>query len=386
MTRNSMSILVEIAQKMNSSVELSEILPGIVEIAKQYMEVKRVSVFLKEQDKLLLKAYAGFNPELPVIINIGEGVAGEVALSGRMKVVNRSSAPNRQDFYYAASSYLSVPLRDRDGVLGVLNLTDKYDDYFDDEDIYMAEYIASQCSLAVERYKLYLDMKGTERMKVIGLLRASIAHDIRNLLGIIETYLTLIEDCSDKEEAREYFDAIHMEIRRVQGLTSDIIDYSKQRADLKYEYFNLKELCSTVVRQLSLALSSDDIDIVLDSKKDVFIDGDKDRLYRIIFNIVNNASQAIPEGRRGRVVIRCRNRGDYASISVCDNGKGIPESMLNNIFDPFITSGKSKGTGLGLAIVKEITEAHGGRVKVRSAEGKYTTFSILIPKKRMPER
>ena len=113
-------------------------------------------------------------------------------------------------------------------------------------------------------------------------------------------------------------------------------------------------------------------------KYDDEIVADKNRLFRVFFNLLNNAGDAAKEN--GRIVFSVKKTGTDVSFLVADNGKGIRKEDICKLFQPFYTSGKIKGTGLGLSVVHDIIEAHNGSIRVRSILGLYTCFLIRIPK------
>jgi len=97
-------------------------------------------------------------------------------------------------------------------------------------------------------------------------------------------------------------------------------------------------------------------------------------------NLIVNASQAIPDGRKGLIRVSTRHEDEDVVIEIADNGKGMSEKTRKQIFDPFFTTKRARGgTGLGLAIAYRIVEEHGGNISVASEEGKGTTFTIRIP-------
>jgi signal transduction histidine kinase len=364
---------------MNSSTELEEVLHTIIESAKEYLKVQRVSVFLLNGDVLEMCAFVGFTPEKDIKHKLGDGITGQVAQTGKPCIINSKSLNTQGGVgEYSAASFMSLPLFSGRNVIGVLNLTDREGDFFPKEDISIATFLAAQCALAVERNRLYLEMRGAERIKAIGILRASIAHDIRNLLGIVEVYLSLME-AGDIETLDEYINAVRQEIARVQGLTEDIMLYTKEHIDLNRTRFNICELLAEIAKQYNLSLKHTGTRVNLIRRQDFEIFGDRDRLFRVFFNLVHNAVQIV--GESGKVTIHVKKliRTNRAVVSILDNGKGIPKAQQTGIFDPFVTSGKSHGTGLGLAIVREIIRAHNGSIRIRSAEGRYTVFQTVIP-------
>ena len=103
---------------------------------------------------------------------------------------------------------------------------------------------------------------------------------------------------------------------------------------------------------------------------------DADYLNRILYNLVTNAVQAMPQG--GKLTIRTYREANETVISVKDTGVGIPEAVKGKLFTPMFTT-KAKGQGFGLAVIKRMTEALGGTVSFESQEGKGTTFIIRLP-------
>lgn len=122
-------------------------------------------------------------------------------------------------------------------------------------------------------------------------------------------------------------------------------------------------------------------DIVLDLDRDLPpFKGNAQKIEQVLINLVINAGQAMPEDRRGTITIATRRAGDEALITVADDGKGMAERTLKQIYDPFFTTKRAKGgTGLGLSIVYRIIEEHSGRINVTSEPGQGTTFTITLP-------
>jgi len=363
---------------MNSMFEIHNLLPAIINIAKEYLEVKRISLMLIEDESLKMYAHAGFDVDYSTVhIKLGEGIAGKVAKTGIEVMVNHNDE-TREELGYEASSFMSVPLKKGDKVLGVLNLTDKEGDYFNDVDVKVARYIASQCALGVDRFNVYHDMRKSENLRVIGMLNSSIAHDIKNLLNIVQSYLELIDLEEDlNPEMQEYIDSIHSEVKRIHGLTLDLLDFSRQRVSINLETFKVSEMFAEISKHANIMTKDTDILVEVTTLDDITMQVDRGKLFRVLFNLVSNAIDAL--GSTGSVRLTSELDGEHCLFKVRDTGKGIPNEHLAKLFQPFFTSGKAKGTGLGLAIVKMIVEAHNGTIKVDSAEGFFTEFTVRIP-------
>jgi len=373
-----LEVLVEISEKMNSMFEIHNLLPAIINIAKEYLDVKRISLMLIEDDVLKMYAHAGFDVDYTSVhIKMGEGIAGKVAKTG-VEVMANHTDESREELGYQASSFMSVPLKKGDKILGVLNLTDKEGDFFNETDIKVARYIASQCALGVDRFNVYRDMRKSENLRVIGMLNSSIAHDIKNLLNIVQSYLELIDLEEDlNSETREYIDAIFSEVKRIHGLTLDLLDFSRQRVSINIETFKISEMFAEIRKHANIMTKDTGIHVNVDIIDDLTMKVDRGKLFRVIFNLVSNAVDAL--STNGYVSVSSQKDNEFAIFKVKDSGKGIPKENIAKLFQPFFTSGKAKGTGLGLAIVKMIVEAHNGTIEVNSEEGAYTEFTIRIP-------
>lgn len=380
MRKELFDIFTDISEKMASTLNVDELLQDILSITQDYLSVKRVSIMMIDGDYLTIRAAVGLNLDYKEIkIPIGDGISGRVAMSGEAFVMN-SGRKNNEELGYSTASYMSVPLKIKNKVVGVLNLTDKKDDFFTDEDVKIAIYIASQCAISIEKAQLYESMRKAENLQLIGKFTGTIAHDIKNLLNIVQSYVELLEieaENRDKNDFKEYVDSIYTELNLIHGLVMDILDFSKNSINLKRTRIELEDFMEYVIKHTLIMLRPYNIEFFYDYPKDVEFSGDREKLFRVFFNLINNAVDVV--GDNGKIGLYVKNDIGKLIFVVEDNGKGIPKELADRIFDPFYTSGKSKGTGLGLAVVKDIVVAHGGTISIDSEVGKYTKFIITIP-------
>lgn len=365
--------LIKISSEINSTMELDTLLPDIVKITGDYLNVRSASIMLMDWDSLKINCYTGLSQKHKSS-PLKKDIAGDVAGSGTEYIVNRSETSGS-----GAQSFLALPLKAGSKILGVFNLTDKDNNYFNEDDISIARYIASQCALAIERNNIYSKMRANENLQAIGMLKSSVAHDISNLLGIADVYLSLMEDDAEKGSSMsEYITAVKSEIKRISILATDMLDLSKDKLNIHKSRFYISELVNELKMYSKALTENSDIEIDYKVVENIMINADKNRLFRVFFNLVNNAADAL-EGNKGCIQIKVKKTGDYVSFTVFDNGKGISPENQKKLFQPFFTSGKIKGTGLGLAIVKDIVSAHNGFINLRSVQSKYTCFVIRIP-------
>ena len=368
-----LNALIKISAEINSNMELDTLLPDIVKITGDYLKVRNASIMLIDWDTLTINCYTGA-AQNHNSLSVKQGIVGDVAGTGTEYIVNKSSSSGR-----GSKSFLALPLKAGSKILGVFNLTDKDEDYFNEDEVSIARYIASQCALAIERHNIYTKMRANENLQAIGLLKSSVAHDISNLLSIADVYLGLMEEEIDKNSnIYEYIKAVKSEMKRIGILATDMLDLSKDKLVLHKTKFSINELVNELKLYSEAFAKSPNIQIEFRIKSDDEIVADKNRLFRVFFNLLNNSADAVSDN--GRIILSIKRTGKDISFLVADTGKGISKENISKLLQPFFTSGKIKGTGLGLAVVQDIIKAHSGTIRVRSKLGSYTCFLIRIPK------
>lgn len=374
--------LINISELINREINLEELLDKIIQMTNKYIKAKRISVMLIEGGYLHIVAHVGFNIDKDKIkVKLGEYVSGKVAKTGKLIVVNDAKVLN-EEFGYKARSYISVPIKTKKRILGVLNITDKKGDYFTEEDVNLAIFIANQCALAIERNELYKRLVEQEKVSIVGRFTNSIVHDIKNMLNVVDIYIDLLETELEGRDFgnNNYLLNIRKEVDLIIGYVQDILEFSKNKVLIKEETFTIKELIDEVRDHLDIFFVNSGITFKQDLRFNAAIKADKKKLFRVFMNLLNNAVRALNEKGIIRITVYRDNRFIY--FNIFDNGSGIDPDKLPYIFEPFV-SYSSSGTGLGLAVSKEILRDHGGDIKVCSKPNKYTYFLVKLPIKKI---
>ncbi len=203
-----------------------------------------------------------------------------------------------------------------------------------------------------------------EKLAGMGRMVASIAHEIRNPLGIIRSSSELLKsrnkDNFDNASQR-ILDAMSDEIGRLSNIVNDFLDYARPREPRKDEV-NMAYCLTKTITFLENKIKSEEILLDLNMDESINIKGEEDLLYRALYNIISNAIQAL-EDKNNKIlrIILYKDRSEVI-IEIADNGDGFSEVSLNRVLDPFYTT-KESGTGLGLPIANSIIEAHGGKMR-----------------------
>ncbi len=226
-------------------------------------------------------------------------------------------------------------------------------------------------------------MQQSEKLAAMGQMAASMAHEIRNPLGIIKgTADVLKEKYAPKDKSDELFDFIFAEVQRLNHLVNNFLSFARE-PKLNITPQDLNAVIEKVIHaaQRDSQENSGKFLYVPDESLPL-VPIDENALQQVLFNLILNAQQAISD-ENGEITVRLdktqTRKGTFARISVQDNGEGI-EGDVEKIFEPFFTT-KSSGSGLGLAISRQLIEKHGGWMEVTSEPGNGTTFFIYLPLK-----
>ena len=230
---------------------------------------------------------------------------------------------------------------------------------------------------------LQLRLRRAEKLATLGQVAAGIAHELRNpLVGIGSTAKVMVDDFEPNDPKRKEIEVILSETKRLDRIVNQIVDYARPRR-LAPTRIDLNRLAAEVAQMLKPRLEDKHLKIKISISPMISeFTADRDLLRQVLLNIVDNAIDATPNGGNpieitGHELFREERPG--LVIQVKDDGVGIPQELLPNVFQPFMTSGKKHGTGLGLAICQNIVESHEGDIYVTSEVGKGTIVGIWLP-------
>ena len=216
---------------------------------------------------------------------------------------------------------------------------------------------------------------------------ANVSHDLRSPLTSIQGFLGAILDGTIPEQKQEhYLNIVLEETKRLTKLTNDIVELSRAQTStitLEKKRFDINDLIRESIERLEPRLKQKDIQInAMFAEKETFVCADRDKIARVIYNLVDNAIKFSGEGEQIEIETALKENKKLL-VSVKDYGKGISEEDVKYVFDRFYkvdsSRGKDKtGSGLGLSIVREFLLAHGENIAVKSEEGKGTTFLFCL--------
>lgn len=254
--------------------------------------------------------------------------------------------------------------------------------------------VSERDRLHQEQIETLKKMARANRLSAVGTLAAGIAHEIRNPLVSIQTFLEMVPQKlselplagpgrPDKEFWEKFYSLSFKEIQRIRTLISELVNFSRPTPpDLTRE--NISWVIEPMVDLTRKEAEKKGIDISYHADPDLpLVRMDVSKVKQVLLNLILNAFQAMPEGGKIKILARSVHyRGQPRSVQVVvqDNGKGVPEEIKEQLFDPFFTTkDPGEGIGLGLTICHQIMEEHGGEIEIKSRQGRGAEVVLTFP-------
>jgi two-component system sensor histidine kinase HydH len=226
--------------------------------------------------------------------------------------------------------------------------------------------------------RLEQKMRESEKLAAIGKVAGGVAHEVRNPLSSIKGLALLLKNkFSDGSEEQKTADLLIQETERMNRTISEMMSLTRS-ASLSLAPIDIEGLLHEQLTLLQAEIKERNISVVFDVEQRVEpVLGDRDRLIQVIINILLNSIQAMEEG--GVLTLKCTNMDSgTVHVVVSDNGPGMTNEILDQVFDPYFTT-KKEGSGIGLSISQKIVTDHGGRISIESELGQGTWVTIELP-------
>jgi len=214
-----------------------------------------------------------------------------------------------------------------------------------------------------------------DRLAAIGEMAATVAHEIRNPLGGIRGFASLLaRDIPADDPRARLVDKILAGTKDLDLVVNELLEYTRP-VDLRPRPVKCADLIEGAITYV--AQDREQIRIVNEVQSDHKVLADPDKMRQVLLNILINSQQSIES--EGEIVISAKADATAVTVAIRDTGCGIPPDKLGQVFSPFYTT-KEQGTGLGLAVAAKIVEGHGGALTVESELGKGSVFSVRLPR------
>ncbi len=400
---NILNRLAEISAVLNSTLELDTLLSYLMDAAAAIVDAEAASVLLWDANTHELR-FAATTTRQSDLNLVGQSVPLEGSLAGTilssneiMQVDDTASDPRHyqkvdEDSQFSTHSLLGIPMTIKDRVIGVLEVLNKRQPPWTQEDRDYASVLAAQAAVAIDSAKLVDDLKkANQELSELDKLKndfiAIASHELRTPLAVILGYASFLQDESEgkaSEHAAKVL-ASGLQLRRIiEDLTN--LRYLQQHAsELNREMVQVNDLVHDAVGDISNTAEVKDHKLTLELLPNTdSINVDRIRATMALTNLLNNAIRFTPD--RGEITVRVEGRNSQEVwISVIDNGIGFDDDQAGRIFDNFyqVEDHMTRihgGLGIGLSIAKALVEAHGGRIWGESKGlNQGATFTMVLP-------
>jgi PAS domain S-box-containing protein len=404
------SVSHEISKAINESPRIDMLYPQIHKILWKVIDATNffIALYDKQSDVIRFTYFTDEYDDEPEIRNASQSgsLTAEVILKGKTLLMTQRELKSKykipkEEWGTQPEIWLGIPLKYKHEVIGVM-ATQSYINakLFSAEDIEILESVSETIAFAIQRkiaedekQKLAEKLRQAQKMEALGTMAGGIAHDFNNILGVIMGYTDLLlRDMKNQHPAREKLGKIMKASLRAKELVSQILAFSR-KSDKNIHPLYIGKILSEAVSFLEHSLPATIRVCFKIAKYEGLVMANSDEFRQIVMNICTNSAQAIGN-REGEIKIRleetylpAESTADLSSgynrfmcTSISDTGSGIPENVIDRIFEPYFTTKKSKkGSGMGLAVVHGIVKGYGGMVTVKSKPGGGTTFKIYLP-------
>jgi len=399
-----LGILSSVGKSVVSLMDLEELLSCIVEAGVYVTKAEEGFLLLVDPETNDLYLRAGSNlgeaEAQGFRVKVEDSLAGQVVRTG--KPVRRGGKGTGRDFKvktgYLVKSLLHVPLRLREEVIGVLSVDNQVSDQeFSGDDEHSLSALADYAAISIENATLYDEIRNnmgdlkrfqqelieSSKLAAVGTLAAGVAHEFNNLLAAILGYSQIGLMSDDLDEIKEALGVVVRCVDRAKRISSNLLAFAR-REEPVMELADVTEAVEGTLRLMEGDLERVNIKFVRKFSAVPPIICDTGQVSQICLNLLTNARDAmLPKG--GTLTVEIKRDQEEVVIGFCDTGSGVPDHIMDRLFEPFVTTkgplggGPLAGTGLGLSVSYGIVKNHGGTIEVETESGKGSTFVVRLP-------
>ena len=223
------------------------------------------------------------------------------------------------------------------------------------------------------------DLLDAERLATIGRMASSISHDLRHSLAAIFANAEFL--CGSNlsvGQQEELYEEIRIAVDRMTDLLDSLMELSWTREALRPSFGDVRDSVDRAVQAVRTHPEFHRVHVRVSGKGNNVGWFDPKKLERALYNLLRNACEVAPR-ESGRVEVEVLNSSAGVEIRVSDNGPGIPDSIRQRLFEPFVSYGKENGSGMGLAVAQKIVQDHGGEISVERTSETGTVFKLTVP-------
>ncbi|HPH95801.1 MAG TPA: GAF domain-containing sensor histidine kinase [Anaerolineaceae bacterium] len=378
--------LIEISRDLASTLDLDSLLARIITVARELSDCQEASILLYDElsQQLFFQTCTNLddNPALRgMLVPLEGSIAGWVVSHREIVIVNDAPKDKRhydnvdKSIKFSTNSLMGLPMVTNDRVIGVLEVVNKRNGNFTQDDQDILTILSTQAAIAIQNTRLFQQSD----------LISELVHELRTPLSSLSTISYLLKRPEVPTEQRiRLADTIYAEAQRLNEMATTFLDLARLesgRAKFHFTIFEIPPLLEECINLVRMQAEERQIELFLDVRPDMqTLEADRDKVKQVILNLLTNA---IKYNRPAGCITVHASSPDKIQVSVSDTGIGIPPDAMPHMFEKFYrVRGSEKvasGTGLGLSICKKIIESLRGKIEVNSEVNVGTTFTITLP-------
>ena len=396
---HTLELLNRAGRILTATLDVTQVLERLLQVATQIIGAAAASVWLWENDASdWLICRAAFHPgNAGILVNQrvqrGQGIAGWVAEKGESAVVGNTHLDQRftpkidAQSGFTTASLIAVPLKTRGAIIGVLEVVNKLEGVFADDDLTVAETLAASASIAIDNASLVETLRRQmadlqARNEELDAFDHTVAHNLQNPVALIIGFADILRQSSNliSEQERQALSSIVGNARKMSDIIHELLLLSSVRkSDMETEPLDTAALVKSALNRLSRQIQETHAEIIVPDSWPVAA-GHSGWIEEVWENYISNAikyGNTPPQIKLGATALA----DGHIQFWVKDNGQGLTEEEQSRLFTPFtrLNQVNVSGHGLGLSIVRRIVEKLDGTVGVTSEVGKGSTFSFTLP-------
>jgi signal transduction histidine kinase/CheY-like chemotaxis protein len=417
---------------LNEMSELAARVPALQDLLEIVLErtmrtvhgsIGSIMLIDRERKTLRVAASRGLADVEGLEIRVGEGIAGKVAQLGDAVVVDDIETDPRfartSDPKYGGGSFMCVPIRARDEVIGVINVAKKQPGVagagpggaFSSIDLHFLNALMTNVGYAVDNARMLEESRRSatelrqaledvqaaqarlvhnETLRALGELASGMAHHLNNLLAVIVGRVDLLLATSPMAEQQSRLDSVRRAAMDAAEVVRRMLRFADRGQGVTQAGVDLNAIVSEAVELQrhrwhdAAQLRGTHIDVTVQPGELPEITADAPALREVMMSLLANAIEALPQG--GGITMTTWATETAVLCTITDSGTGMSEALRARAIEPFFTTKGPRGTGLGLSASYGIIEQHGGELSIESVEGRGTSITIKLPVPRVPGR
>lgn len=393
-----LNALITVGQNIVSNFDLHSLWETVTEAAMELTQARlcTLQLFDAKSQKARLLTVRPLDDQYSKTVGelkLSESLSGSAIRTMRQVEFHNISTPDYGDLLDVphgkdVTSCLSTPMIYEGSVIGIINVFTKIRHRFPNSERRLLLAFADLAAVAAQNAELYTRvfnseerLRKSERLTTLGLLSAEIAHEIRNPLTVIKLLFSSLNlQYPESDPRHKDKQVIKEKFNQLEEIVSKVLSFGKAPEGI-FTLWDIDELVADTCLLVRHKMRQVKIDLEHQSSQQrLRVNGNKGQLQQVLLNLIINASDAMPDGGRLTIStsIETTEKGKTVVLYIEDTGSGIPENLVERVFDSFLTD-KPEGTGLGLSIVKRILRTHHGDISVSKTGPTGTTMRIALP-------